>query len=83
MGRRHHVEIALATLLVGVSPAVGQPPDADSDVEAVTDALEEPADPDDEMDIRADDDPRDVGQEALEPEGNGAPGGDAPSPSTE
>jgi hypothetical protein len=67
---------AISALLVSSAALAAEPeaPEAEDQI-TVEEALAEPADPDDEADIRADDDPNDVGQEALEP-----PESEAPSP---
>lgn len=61
--------LAIAGLLSSGAVLATEPeaPEA-ADSITVEDALAEPADPDDALDIRADDDPNDVGQEALDPE---------------
>jgi hypothetical protein len=59
--------LALAAALVGLtgSAGAGEEDEAEAGI-AVEDALAVPTDPDDEADIRADDDPDDVGQEGLD-----------------
>lgn len=69
--------VAAAGLLVGLA-AMAEEPRGPAAVDAsVEGALEEPADPDDAADIRADDDPDDVGQEALPPAQQPAPDSEA------
>ena len=46
--------------------AAGQPEEPEDNSVSVDDALAEPADPDDAADIRADNDPNDVGRQGLE-----------------
>lgn len=71
---------AIAALLVSGAALATEPGDAEAGSEiTVEEALDEPADPDDEMDIRDDNDPNDVGQRALDPEGEGASPSSAPS----
>jgi len=66
---RVHVLVGVTTvgLLCAFAAAAVEPGEPRSEGTAVEGALTEPADPDDQADIRADDDPNDVGQEALEP----------------
>jgi hypothetical protein len=61
------IELAATGLFCWLTAAAAEPRDANPDVVDVEDALTEPADADDEADIRADDDPDDVGQGALQP----------------
>ncbi len=56
--------LATAGLLLCGAALAGEPEDA-SDI-TVPEALAEPADPDDAADIRADQDPNDVGQRAYD-----------------
>lgn len=67
MRLRLRVRVGIATLLVGSTAAAGEPPTPGPDGVTVQDALDEPADPDDAADIRADADPDDVGQRGLDP----------------
>jgi len=78
------VEVAIAMLLLGFGASAGRAADPAPQEVTVEDALDEPADPDDAKDIRADDDPDDVGQRGLEAPKAGktepAKPGDATSP---
>ena len=58
------IVLAATGLFCWLAAAAAEPRDANPDVVDVEDALTEPADADDEADIRADDDPDDVGQGA-------------------
>lgn len=81
MRRPLHLAIGIACFILGSPAGAGQVPDRDAETEAaaaVEDALEEPSDPDDEMDVRADDDPNDVGQRALESAGSEETSDDPP-----
>jgi len=77
---RFLVEVAAAGLLVSFAAAGVEPRSPDPEAAAVEDALAEPADPDDEVNIRADDDPNDVGQEALEPAKRAPANAEQPTP---
>jgi hypothetical protein len=70
MQLRLHSGLAIAVLLLsGPSfAAEHEAPDPPGEI-TVEDALEEPRDADDAADTRADNDPNDVGQRALDPEG--------------
>jgi hypothetical protein len=59
--------LVVAGLLWGFAAAANEPEAPEREGVTVEGALSEPADPDDAANIRADDDPQDVGQEALEP----------------
>jgi hypothetical protein len=61
------VAVTAAGMLCGFAAAAAEPGEPKADSVTVDDALAEPADPDDAVNIVADDDPSDVGQEALEP----------------
>jgi hypothetical protein len=69
-------------MLCGFAAAAAEAGEAQGDTISVEDALTEPVDPDDAVNIRADDDPEDVGQEALEPS-PGAPPAEASRPGTD
>ena len=78
--RRHRrgLHALLIAIAVGTGvAAVARAQSASGGIDAAT-AVAEPADPDDEDDIRADDDPNDVGQQALPPDATQAPGASAP-----
>jgi len=61
------VAVTAAGLLHCFAAAGAGPREPQGEAITVEDALDEPVDADDAADIRADDDPNDVGQEALEP----------------
>lgn len=71
---------AIAVLLVAGAALAAEPgdPEAAGGI-TVEEALAEPADPDDAADIRADNDPNDVGQRALDPESEASVSGGPPS----
>jgi hypothetical protein len=71
------VGVVAAGMLYGVAAAAAEPGESQHDTITVEDALAEPVDPDDAVNIRADDDPDDVGQEGLEPS-VGIPPAEAP-----
>ena len=74
--RRLGVGIAIAVWLVGSSAVAGQRASNPApDQVSVQDALDEPADPDDADDIRADHDPDDAGQRGLDPAKSAKPEG--------
>ena len=62
-----------AGMLCGFSVAAAEPGEPKADPITVDDALSEPADPDDAVNIVADDDPGDVGQDAVEPSAGAPP----------
>jgi hypothetical protein len=74
------VEVAAAGLLFSFAAAGGEPRGSKPEGAAAEGALAEPTDPDDEADIRADNDPNDVGQQALEPSKSATPNSEQPTP---
>jgi hypothetical protein len=73
-------EVAAAGVLCCFAAAAGEPGAPRPEGEAIEDALAEPADPDDQANVRADNDPNDVGQEALAPSEILLPGPEQPTP---
>lgn len=61
------VEVVVAGLLLGFAAAAGEPSEPQPGEATIEGALAEPADPDDAADVLDDNNPNDVGQQALEP----------------
>ncbi len=85
MRARALVAVTAAGMLCGFAVAAAEPGAPKADPITVDDALSEPADPDDAVNIVADDDPDDLGQEAVEPSAGAPPAepagaGDAKDP---
>jgi hypothetical protein len=79
MRARPLLGVALAGLLFGFAAAAAEPDAPQPGEAAIEGAVTEPADPDDADDIRDDDNPDDVGQEAMEPSVDTAPRREGPS----